>query len=192
MNDGGSIIINGSVASVKGTSAFGVYGATKAALRSFVRTWTVDLEDRHIRSNVISPGPTDARNCIFGRPFDNYQSVHFAGSPVCVRKGGSTVSKRRSAAPGWHGFHIHGRPTSVTTARSALSLLVACGRMPPTLTRFRSIWNLTSGGSLALGSIEPNSPALVLPRAELPTASTHEICTWCWAPHPTENKSVTG
>jgi NAD(P)-dependent dehydrogenase (short-subunit alcohol dehydrogenase family) len=59
LNDGGSIILNGSVASVKGTPAFGVYGATKAALRSFVRTWTSDLKDRHIRSNVISPGPTD-------------------------------------------------------------------------------------------------------------------------------------
>ena len=59
MKDGGSIIINGSVASVKGTPAFGVYGATKAALRSLVRTWTSDLKDRHIRSNVVSPGPTD-------------------------------------------------------------------------------------------------------------------------------------
>ena len=59
MNDGGSIILNGSVASVKGTPAFGVYGATKAALRSFVRTWTSDLKDRHIRSNVVSPGPTN-------------------------------------------------------------------------------------------------------------------------------------
>jgi NAD(P)-dependent dehydrogenase (short-subunit alcohol dehydrogenase family) len=44
---------------LKGTAAFGVYGATKAALRSFVRSWTVDLKHRHIRSNVISPGPTD-------------------------------------------------------------------------------------------------------------------------------------
>lgn len=69
MNDGGSIIINGSVASVKGTPAFGVYGATKAALRSFVRTWTVDLKDRHIRSNVISPGPTDTP-AIDGQPAD--------------------------------------------------------------------------------------------------------------------------
>src|SRR6202453_240014 len=59
LNDGGSIIINGSVASVKGTSAFCVYCATKAALRFFVRTSTLDLKDRHIRSNVISPGPTD-------------------------------------------------------------------------------------------------------------------------------------
>jgi NAD(P)-dependent dehydrogenase (short-subunit alcohol dehydrogenase family) len=69
MNDGGSIIINGSVASVKGTAAFGVYGATKAALRSFVRTWTVDLKDRYIRSNVISPGPTDTP-AIDGQPAD--------------------------------------------------------------------------------------------------------------------------
>jgi NAD(P)-dependent dehydrogenase (short-subunit alcohol dehydrogenase family) len=57
MNDGGSIILNGSVASVKGTAAFGVYAASKAAIRSFVRTWTNDLKDRHIRSNVVSPGP---------------------------------------------------------------------------------------------------------------------------------------
>src|SRR5712691_6085798 len=57
LNDGGSIILNGSVASVKGTAAFGVYAASKAALRSFVRTWTTDLKDRRIRSNVVSPGP---------------------------------------------------------------------------------------------------------------------------------------
>ena len=69
LNDGSSIILNGSVASVKGTPAFGVYGATKAALRSFVRTWTSDLKDRHIRSNVISPGPTDTP-AIDGQPAD--------------------------------------------------------------------------------------------------------------------------
>jgi NAD(P)-dependent dehydrogenase (short-subunit alcohol dehydrogenase family) len=59
MNDGGSIILNGSVASAKGTPAFGVYAASKAALRSFVRTWTSELKGRHIRSNVVSPGPID-------------------------------------------------------------------------------------------------------------------------------------
>jgi NAD(P)-dependent dehydrogenase (short-subunit alcohol dehydrogenase family) len=57
LKDGGSIILNGCVASVKGTAAFGVYAASKAAIRSFVRTWTTDLKDRHIRSNVVSPGP---------------------------------------------------------------------------------------------------------------------------------------
>jgi len=51
------IILNGSVASVKGTAAFGVYAASKAAIRSFVRTWTTDLKERGIRSNVVSPGP---------------------------------------------------------------------------------------------------------------------------------------
>ena len=56
MPDGASIVINGSIASIKGIPAFGVYAATKAALRSFARTWAVDLKDRHIRVNVVSPG----------------------------------------------------------------------------------------------------------------------------------------
>jgi NAD(P)-dependent dehydrogenase (short-subunit alcohol dehydrogenase family) len=59
LNDGASIILTGSVGSVKGTPAFWVYGATKAAIRNFVRAWTVELKDRRIRSNVLSPGPTD-------------------------------------------------------------------------------------------------------------------------------------
>jgi NAD(P)-dependent dehydrogenase (short-subunit alcohol dehydrogenase family) len=59
LNDGASIILTGSVASIKGTPAFWVYGATKAAIRNFVRGWTVELKDRRIRSNVLSPGPTD-------------------------------------------------------------------------------------------------------------------------------------
>jgi NAD(P)-dependent dehydrogenase (short-subunit alcohol dehydrogenase family) len=57
LHDGGSIILTGSVAGAKGTAAFGVYAASKAAIRSFVRKWTTDLKDRHIRSNVVSPGP---------------------------------------------------------------------------------------------------------------------------------------
>ena len=59
LNDGGSIILTGSVARSKGTPAFWVYGATKAAIRNFVRAWTVELKDRRIRSNVLSPGPTE-------------------------------------------------------------------------------------------------------------------------------------
>ena len=58
LKDGGSIILSGSVASTKGTPGFWVYGATKAAIRNFVRAWTVELKDRRIRSNVLSPGPT--------------------------------------------------------------------------------------------------------------------------------------
>ncbi len=56
MRDNGSIILTGSIASIKGFPAFGVYNATKAAIRSFARTWTVDLKERNIRVNVISPG----------------------------------------------------------------------------------------------------------------------------------------
>jgi NAD(P)-dependent dehydrogenase (short-subunit alcohol dehydrogenase family) len=59
LNDGGSIVLTGSVGSVKGTPAFWVYGATKAAIRNFVRAWTIELKDRRIRSNVLSPGPTE-------------------------------------------------------------------------------------------------------------------------------------
>ena len=58
-SDGGSIIMNGSIAGVKGFPAFGVYSASKAALRSFARTWTMDLKARNIRVNVLSPGTID-------------------------------------------------------------------------------------------------------------------------------------
>jgi NAD(P)-dependent dehydrogenase (short-subunit alcohol dehydrogenase family) len=56
---GGAIIINSSVANTKGMAGFGVYSATKAAVRSFARTWTSELKDRKIRVNVISPGPVE-------------------------------------------------------------------------------------------------------------------------------------
>jgi NAD(P)-dependent dehydrogenase (short-subunit alcohol dehydrogenase family) len=57
--DGGSIILNASIAGSKGIPAFSVYSATKAALRSFVRSWVVDLKGRNIRVNALSPGPID-------------------------------------------------------------------------------------------------------------------------------------
>lgn len=56
---GGSIILNASIASSKGAEALSVYSATKAAIRSFARTWTVELKHRKIRVNAISPGPID-------------------------------------------------------------------------------------------------------------------------------------
>jgi NAD(P)-dependent dehydrogenase (short-subunit alcohol dehydrogenase family) len=57
--DGGSIILNASIAGSKGMEAFSVYSATKAAVRSFARSWTVDLKQRKIRVNAISPGPVE-------------------------------------------------------------------------------------------------------------------------------------
>lgn len=59
MPDGGSVILNGSIAGYTGSPAFGVYSATKAAVRSFARSWTNDLKDRKIRVNTLSPGPID-------------------------------------------------------------------------------------------------------------------------------------
>jgi len=59
INDNGSIILNGSIASIKGFPSFGVYNASKAALRSFARTWLLELKDRRIRVNVLSPGTID-------------------------------------------------------------------------------------------------------------------------------------
>src|SRR5439155_26623542 len=55
MRDGSTIVINGSMVSIKGFPAFSVYAASKAALRSFARTWAVDLKGRGIRINVVSP-----------------------------------------------------------------------------------------------------------------------------------------
>jgi NAD(P)-dependent dehydrogenase (short-subunit alcohol dehydrogenase family) len=54
--DGASIILNASIVASKGLPANSVYSATKAAVRSFARTWTTDLKDRHIRVNAVSPG----------------------------------------------------------------------------------------------------------------------------------------
>jgi len=59
LRDGASIILNASIAGSKGLEALSVYSATKAAVRSFARSWTVDLKARKIRVNAISPGPID-------------------------------------------------------------------------------------------------------------------------------------
>jgi len=57
--DGGTIILNASIVGSKGLAANSVYSATKAAVRSFARTWTTDLKARRIRVNAVSPGVTD-------------------------------------------------------------------------------------------------------------------------------------
>jgi NAD(P)-dependent dehydrogenase (short-subunit alcohol dehydrogenase family) len=57
--DGGSIILNSSVSNVLGVPAFTAYAASKAAVRSFARGWTMDLKDRKIRVNSMSPGPIE-------------------------------------------------------------------------------------------------------------------------------------
>lgn len=59
LSDGASIILTASVVASKGFPTNSVYSATKAAVRSFARTWTTDLKDRRIRVNAVSPGPIE-------------------------------------------------------------------------------------------------------------------------------------
>jgi len=59
LSDGASVILNASIVASKGFSSNSVYSATKAAVRSFARTWTTDLKERRIRVNAVSPGSTD-------------------------------------------------------------------------------------------------------------------------------------
>lgn len=59
MKDGASVVLIGSVAGIIGVAGYGTYAATKAALRSYARSWTVELAPRGIRVNVVAPGPTD-------------------------------------------------------------------------------------------------------------------------------------
>jgi NAD(P)-dependent dehydrogenase (short-subunit alcohol dehydrogenase family) len=59
ISNGGSIILIGSIAGFKGLAAHGVYSATKAAIRSYARTWTAELKDRRIRVNTLTPGPVE-------------------------------------------------------------------------------------------------------------------------------------
>lgn len=57
LTDGASVILTGSTAAVKGTASFSVYSASKAAVRNLARSWALDLKERGIRVNVVSPGP---------------------------------------------------------------------------------------------------------------------------------------
>ncbi|HYP08421.1 MAG TPA: glucose 1-dehydrogenase [Bryobacteraceae bacterium] len=68
LQDGGAVVLNASIVSATGPAAMSVYSATKAAVRSFARTWSVDLKDRRIRVNAISPGiiPTPGYNNSLG------------------------------------------------------------------------------------------------------------------------------
>jgi NAD(P)-dependent dehydrogenase (short-subunit alcohol dehydrogenase family) len=59
LNDGASVILTSSTAATSGAETFGVYAASKAAVRSFARTWANELKGRAIRVNAISPGPID-------------------------------------------------------------------------------------------------------------------------------------
>ncbi|MCG3041253.1 SDR family oxidoreductase [Streptomyces sp. S1A] len=78
LNDGASVILNASTNMDAGAEAFGVYAATKAATRSFARTWANELKGRGIRVNTIAPGPTDTPG-LSGLAPDPEQAADFRG-----------------------------------------------------------------------------------------------------------------
>lgn len=83
LRDGGSIILNASVAAQKGMEGLSVYCATKAAVRSFARTWTVELKSRRIRVNSISPGPIETP--IFGKMGLSQEQIQQFGTQVLAQ-----------------------------------------------------------------------------------------------------------
>ncbi len=83
--EGASVILTGSIASIKGFEAFGVYNDSKAAVRSFARTWIVDLKGRNIRVNVLSPGHIDTPG--LSVLFDDSQKAGAVGNVPLGRLG---------------------------------------------------------------------------------------------------------
>ena len=91
--EGASVILNASIVSSKGFSAFSVYSATKAALRSFARTWSVDLREKKIRVNVVSPGvvPTPAYSNSLGMSDEQIDQFVQASIPnIALGRAGTT------------------------------------------------------------------------------------------------------
>lgn len=93
LQPGASIVLNASITSRTGSSAFSVYSATKAAVRSFARTWCVDLKERGIRVNAISPGivPTPGYHNSLGMTQDQVdQLVQSSVSKIPLGRTGTT------------------------------------------------------------------------------------------------------
>ena len=80
--DGGSIILNASVGSIKAAAAQSVYCASKAAIRSFARSWTVDLKERRIRVNAVSPGPIKTSMLKAAQETSSFVEQLVAASPM--------------------------------------------------------------------------------------------------------------
>ena len=89
LHDGASVILTGSTAGATGTAAFSVYGASKAAVRSLARSWTLDLKERAIRINVVSPGPVKTPGL-----------VGLAGPDAAQQQGSLTTWRRRCPSAG--------------------------------------------------------------------------------------------
>lgn len=98
MSEGGSIILTGSMVSIKGVEAFGVYSATKAAIRSFARSMCVDLKGRGIRVNVVSPGKIVTERYSSELGFSEQQIADFKAQNAALTPLGRTGEPEEIAA----------------------------------------------------------------------------------------------
>ena len=139
--DKASIILSGSAAWQMGVPGFGAYSATKAALVSFVRTWTAELAGRGIRANVISPGPTETPMVHVGAKGSErvYKRLLREDDPhgTAWNTRGACIGRRvprfrreqlhhwnRLAGGWWHRFEII--RASVAGSKSAISDWMSC------------------------------------------------------------------
>ena len=132
--DGGSIILTTSVANVMGLPTFAVYAATKAAVRSFVRSWAMELKDRKIRVNAVSPGPIETAALEkAGIPPEMMEQAiarfHHAGSARPQRQARGNCGRRRVSRLRRKFIHYRRRTrrrwrhgAGLTPARSLLEL----------------------------------------------------------------------
>jgi NAD(P)-dependent dehydrogenase (short-subunit alcohol dehydrogenase family) len=118
LNDGASIILTGSAAAAKGTPSFGIYAASKAAIRSFVRTWTAELKDRRIRANVLSPGPVITPQVALQPPEAIAHRLHRPNRP----HGGARRDRQGRAVSGLGRLQLCHRDRTVRRWRQSASL----------------------------------------------------------------------
>src|SRR6516165_5317389 len=116
--NGGSIILNASIVGSKGLPANSIYSATKAAIRSFARTWTTDLKDRQIRVNAISPGSIDTAGLrdLLGSSEVGQQRLKTISGSVPLRRLGK---KEKSL---WPWFFSHQTIAATSQGRNCLSM----------------------------------------------------------------------
>ncbi len=143
MPDGGSIILNASIVASKGLPANSVYSATKASVRSFARTWTTDLKDRHIRVNAVSPGPilTPGLHDLVGSTGAGEQRLKMLSSTVPLGRLGAPTeiakavvflaSDDSSYITGTELFAPDPRPVSSRCAGEGFSNPLRLSRRPP-------------------------------------------------------------
>jgi NAD(P)-dependent dehydrogenase (short-subunit alcohol dehydrogenase family) len=182
LNDGGAIIVITSIADNKGIPGFTAYGASKAAVRSFVRTWTAEVKDRRIRVNAISPGPIDT-------PIFEQQAPTKEGSrpsPRPVRRGRPVRSARPPGrdrvgrlVPRFRRSKLHRGRGSPSRRRHVRDLKLSARRLR---RHPRRGWPPLSDAVVRQASLSPPGPTLSSFMDEGSTADIHHTvwvsCEW--------------